>query len=87
MDCYDSEETSVTHVIFDVDGTILDTESVYNRAKQKVLSRYGADHLYTRELREKTAGKQAGDVARFILLQMTIFLQHLKYKKKFGRFS
>lgn len=67
MDSYDSEETSVTHVIFDVDGTILDTESVYNRAKQKVLSRYGADHLYTRELREKTAGKQAGDVARILV--------------------
>ena len=26
----------VTHVIFDVDGTILDTEFIYSQAKQKV---------------------------------------------------
>ena len=38
MECYASDqENTVTHVIFDVDGTILDTEAVYNEAKQKVL--------------------------------------------------
>ena len=37
MECYASDqENTVTHVIFDVDGTILDTEAVYNKAKQKV---------------------------------------------------
>ena len=34
----DHEEPSdtVTHVIFDVDGTILDTEELYNKAKHQV---------------------------------------------------
>ena len=37
MECYASDqENPITHVIFDVDGTILDTEAVYNEAKQKV---------------------------------------------------
>jgi len=65
MDFDNSSE--VTHVIFDVDGTILDTESLYNKAKQNVLARFGVGHLFTKEMRDRTAGKQAQDVANIIV--------------------
>eukprot|EP00092_Neocalanus_flemingeri_P034633 GFUD01037674.1.p1 GENE.GFUD01037674.1~~GFUD01037674.1.p1 ORF type:complete len:240 (+),score=74.88 GFUD01037674.1:222-941(+) len=60
------EHAIITHVIFDVDGTILDTEALYNTAKIKVIARYGAEEQFTRALRSKTAGKQAIDVAEII---------------------
>jgi len=61
-----NDHANVTHVIFDVDGTILDTEALYNTAKKKVIARYGAEEQFTRALRSKTAGKQAIDVAEII---------------------
>jgi len=61
------ESDAVTHVIFDVDGTMLDTESIYIRAKQKVVARYGCSDLFSRELQARTAGKQAEDAARLIV--------------------
>jgi len=61
-----SEHTNITHVIFDVDGTILDTESLYNTAKKKVIAKYGAEKQFTKSLRSRTAGKQAIDVAEII---------------------
>ena len=52
-------------VIFDLDGTLLDTEILYTQAMQKVLDPYG--HTYTMELKRKVMG---GDSMRSA--QMTI---------------
>ncbi|KAJ8985246.1 hypothetical protein NQ317_018276 [Molorchus minor] len=54
----------VTHVIFDLDGTILDTESIFNEGICEVLARY--DRVYPAELRIKADGTRALDKARLI---------------------
>jgi len=67
--CHGKSGTQVTHVIFDVDGTLLDTGPLYNKAITKVVSSYGSscsDHL-TPALWSKLAGKQAGDVAQMLV--------------------
>jgi pseudouridine-5'-monophosphatase len=43
-----------THVIFDLDGTLLDTESLYSVAAQRVCGRYGA--TYSLELKRRIMG-------------------------------
>lgn len=45
---------SSTHVIFDLDGTLLDTEILYSRAAECVCRRYGAE--FTVELKRKIMG-------------------------------
>jgi pseudouridine-5'-monophosphatase len=49
----------IRHVVFDLDGTLLDTEELYSEAAQRVVGRYGK--TYTRELKHKTMG---GDTLR-----------------------
>jgi len=62
-------QAPVTHVIFDVDGTLLDTGPLYNKAILKVVSSYGSkcsSHLTT-SLWARLAGKQALDVATLLV--------------------
>ena len=42
-------------VIFDLDGTLLDTENLYTEATQGVVARYGK--RFTNELKKRSAGK------------------------------
>jgi len=69
VDQCSTSATQVTHVIFDVDGTLLDTGPLYNKAITKVVSSYGSScssHL-TPLLWSQIAGKQAGDVANILV--------------------
>ena len=55
-------------VIFDLDGTLLDTEPLYTRAAQKILAPHG--HQYTMELKRKVMG---GDSIRSAQLTVDEF--------------
>ncbi|KAL3208447.1 hypothetical protein MRX96_039128 [Rhipicephalus microplus] len=52
----------VTHVIFDMDGLLLDTENLYTRAAETVASRYGK--MFTWELKKRVMGTPEADAAR-----------------------
>jgi len=54
----------VTHVIFDMDGLLLDTESIYTKATQLVVDPYGK--VYTNEVKRSVMGTTNHDAAKGI---------------------
>uniref|UniRef100_A0A0R3S2A3 HAD hydrolase, family IA, variant 3 n=1 Tax=Elaeophora elaphi TaxID=1147741 RepID=A0A0R3S2A3_9BILA len=60
-----SSDVKITHVIFDLDGLLLDSESVYTRVNEEILLGYGKK--YTMELKAKTAGMKMEETINFIL--------------------
>lgn len=56
---------TITHCIFDMDGLLLDTETIYTVAQKEVLSKFGKE--FTWELKAKMMGKKALDAARVLV--------------------
>lgn len=54
-----------THIIFDLDGTLVDTEPLYTEAAQAVVSRYGK--VYDWSIKRHTVGGDPMAGARFVV--------------------
>jgi len=55
----------VRAVLFDMDGLLLDTENLYTRGTQQVLSEFGKE--YTWEFKAKLMGKRSDEVSRMMV--------------------
>ena len=63
-----SEYDKVTHVIFDMDGLLINTEDLYEKAYQSVFDEF--DVIYTFEHKAKIMGMKPIRVAEILLKDM-----------------
>ncbi|KAI8905594.1 HAD-like domain-containing protein [Gorgonomyces haynaldii] len=66
-----------THVLFDMDGLLLDTESIYTVVSSEILQRYGLE--YTWELKAQLMGKKEIDAATFLVQKTGLPLTPQQY--------
>lgn len=64
---------AITHVLFDVDGLLLDTEAAYSAAQARVLDDLGVGgHRFTPELKRKMMGRPALAAAQTLVDELDI---------------
>ncbi|THD18921.1 Pseudouridine-5'-monophosphatase [Fasciola hepatica] len=59
----------VTHVIFDVDGLLLDTEVVYTAVSTEILQKYGLTLTY--DVKRKLMGRKPIEAARILVTELS----------------
>ncbi|KAJ3051585.1 glutathione synthase [Rhizophlyctis rosea] len=62
--------TKVTHVLFDMDGLLLDTERVYTEVTAKIVSKYGKTYDWT--LKAQMMGLKERDAAELLVKTLEI---------------
>jgi pseudouridine-5'-monophosphatase len=68
---------SVTHLIYDMDGLLLDTEPFYTRATQIIAGRYGKHFDWS--IKAKMIGRRASDSARVLVESLQLPLTPDEY--------
>lgn len=66
----------ITHVIFDVDGLLIDSERIYTEVNEKLLHRYGVQ--FTMEMKRHMMGMRKHEAVEWMLAKVSLFnKQHL----------
>ncbi|XP_056645376.1 pseudouridine-5'-phosphatase-like isoform X2 [Diorhabda carinulata] len=71
----------VTHVIFDMDGVLLDTEIFYKRAIQNIASRFGK--VYSPQIQCKVIGTPERDSSRIAVEEMKLPISVDSFQNEF----
>ncbi|CAH1102438.1 unnamed protein product [Psylliodes chrysocephalus] len=75
----------VTHVLFDMDGVLLDSEVLYKRAISKIASRFGK--VYTAEIRSKLLGSPERECSKIAVEEMKLPMSVDKFQLEFRRLA
>ena len=74
---------NITHLIFDFDGLLLNTEPIYCRVNEIIARRYGK--TFTTEIHRKIMGRQAVDCAQILVKELDLPLtpeEHLQARNE-----
>src|SRR6059036_2459126 len=68
---------AITHVIYDMDGLLLDTEKFYTQATQAIAKRFGK--FFDWSIKSKMIGKPATDSARILTQELQLPISPQEY--------
>ncbi|CAF0845392.1 unnamed protein product [Rotaria sp. Silwood1] len=71
---------SITHCIFDLDGLLLDTESIYTECLQKLCVKYGKN--FTTEIKLKMMGRSSLEAGRILIRELDLPMTEEEYLTK-----
>ncbi|EDW75906.1 uncharacterized protein Dwil_GK15189 [Drosophila willistoni] len=69
----------VTHVIFDNDGTLMDSENIFASAMNNILEKFG--YTYTYEMKLKYMGKPGTEIAKSLIKQLDLPISKKDFMK------
>src|SRR6185503_4824146 len=69
-----------THVIFDLDGVLLDTEPLYTRATQEIVGEYGK--VFDWSVKADMIGRSAIDGARYMIAALEVPIAPEEYLRR-----
>ncbi|MBF0287365.1 MAG: HAD-IA family hydrolase [SAR324 cluster bacterium] len=72
--------TKITHIIYDMDGLLLDTEPFYTEVTQQIVGRYGKTFDWS--IKSKMIGKDARDSARTLVDRLDLPLEPADYLRE-----